>query len=170
MWIARRAGAWPVLLSLLIGAVAVVGAACGESSTSTPTSPVFEAIYEPTTTVSFPPPAGADTIAVNYVDFFDGTRPVADKIGLLENGEQYEQELEAQAASPLGKTVSISISSVTITSPTTADVTFSLLLDGEPAFPDQTGQAILQNEVWKVGAETFLAVLALQQGSTTQSS
>jgi flagellar basal body-associated protein FliL len=165
MWAMRRVGVRLVLLGVLVAALAMLGAACGGSPTSTTGGPTTSATLPP-----LPTPAGADTIAVNYVQFFDGTRPVADKIGLLENGQQYAEELEAQAASPSGKTASITISSVTITSATTAEVKFSILVSGEPAFPDQTGKAILQDGVWKVGAETFLALLALQQGSTTQPS
>jgi len=165
MRVMKRARVRLVLLGVFAVTLIVVGAGCGGSSANTTAGP--------TTSVSLPAlpaPAGADTIAANYVTFFDGTQPVANKIGLLENGQQYAQQLEAQAASPLGKTVSITISSVTITSSTTAAVKFSILVSGKPAFPDQTGKAILQDGVWKVGADTFLALLALEQGSTTQSS
>ena len=165
MWVMRRGRVRLVLLGVLVLALTMLGVGCGGSPSST--------TYAPTTSVSLPAlptPAGADTIAVNYVKFFDGTRPVADKTGLLENGQQYAKELEAQATLPLGKTVSITISSVTITSSTTAAVEFSILVGGKAAFPHQTGKAIQQDGVWKVVAETFLALLALQQGSTTQSS
>ena len=159
----KRARVRLVLLGLLVVTLIVMGAGCGGSSTNTTAAP------RPSIP-SLPAPANADTIAANYVTFFDGTQPVANKTGLLENGQQYAQQLEAQAASPLGKTVSITISSVTITSSTTAAVKFSILVSGKPAFPDQTGKATLQDGVRKVGAATFLALLALEQGSTTQSS
>ena len=151
-----------VLLGVFVVTLIVMGAGCGGSSTNTTAAP------RPSIP-SLPAPANADTIAANYVTFLDGTQPVANKIGLLENGQQYAQQLETQAASPLGKTVSITLSSVTITSSTTAAVKFSILVSGKPAFPDQTGKAILQDGVWKVGADTFLALLALERGSTTQS-
>lgn len=163
MRLMKRARVRFVLLGVLVVTLIVMGAGCGGSSTNTTVVPA-------PSIPSLPAPANADTIAANYVTFFDGTQPVANKIGLLENGQQYAQQLEAQAASPLGKTVSITISSVTITSSTTAAVKFSILVSGKPAFPDQTGKAILQDGVWKVGADTFLALLALEQGSTTQSS
>ena len=166
MSVMTRAGARLLLFGALTVALTTLGAACGGSTPSMSPSTTLG----PTTSVSLPAPAGADTIAANYVRFFDGTQPVAAKIGLLENGQQYANELEAQAASPLEKTVSISISSVTVTTPTMAEVKFSILLAGKPAFPDQTGKAIVQDGIWKVAAETFQALLALQQGSTTQSS
>jgi len=159
------AGVRLVLAGLLVVALAVLGVACGGSSTSTTAAPTTSL-----TIPALPTPAGADTIAANYVQFFDGTQPVADKIGLLENGQQYAKELEAEGASPTGKTVSVTISSVTITSATAAEVKFSILVGGQPAFSEQTGKAILQEGVWKVGVDTFLAVLGLLQGSTSQSS
>ena len=164
MWVMRRAGVRLVLMAVLAITLTMLGAACGRGRSSTSTT------VAPTTSVPLPAPADADTIAANYVKFFDGTQPVADTVGLLENGQQYAKELEAQGASPLGKTASVTISSVTVTSLTTAVVRFSILVGGKPAFVDQTGKAILQDGVWKVGAETFLAFLALQRGSTTQSS
>ena len=164
MRIVRGVGVRLVLLGVLVVALTVLPAACGGSSTGSTGATAS------TTLSPLPALADADTIAANYVKFFDGARSAADKIGLLENGHQYANELEAQAASSLGKTVSITISSVTPTSTTSAAVKFSILISGRPTFSDQTGKAILQDGVWKVGAETFLAFLALQQGSTTQTS
>jgi hypothetical protein len=149
----------------------VLVSACGGSTeaTSTTTTAALTTSSESTpTSVSL---SGEEaTIAANYVKFFDGTQPVADKIGLLENGQQYTKELEAQGASPLAKMASVSVSSVTITSPTAAEVKYSILVGGQPALPDQIGEAVLQDGVWKVGIDSFMALLALQQGSTTPSS
>jgi hypothetical protein len=171
-----------LVVALVVG-LTVLLAACGGSSgvsttvspsttasPSTAASPTTSATSSSSTTGPSVPAAGAEaTIAANYVKFFDGTQPAADKIGLLENGQQYTKEIEGQAASPLGKMASVAVSSVTITSPTTAEVKYSILVGGQPALPNQTGQAVLQDGVWKVGAQSFLALLALQQGSTTPS-
>jgi hypothetical protein len=177
MWVVKRAWVQLALLVLLIVALAVLTAACGGSSGSTTTSGA-----PPTSSAASTTTSGASssssvaltgdeaTIAANYVKFFDGTQPAADKIGLLENGTQYTKEIDAQAASPLGKMASVAVSAVTITSPTTADVKYSILVGGTPALPNQTGKAVLQDGVWKVGADSFLALLALQQGSLTPSS
>ena len=162
MWVMRRARARIMLLGVLLIALALLGVACGGSSTATTATPAI--------TVPLPAPADADTIAANFVKFFDGTQPVADKAGLLENGQQHANEIQTQATSSVGKTLSVAISSITSSSATTAEVKLSILVGDKPAFPDQTGKAVLQDGVWKVTAETFQAVLALEQGSTTSSS
>jgi hypothetical protein len=171
MWIMRRARVRLAPLGALVVALTVLVSACGGSTeaTSTTTTAALTTSSESTpTSVSL---SGEEaTIAANYVKFFDGTQPVADKIGLLENGQQYTKELEAQGASPLAKMASVSVSSVTITSPTAAEVKYSILVGGQPALPDQIGEAVLQDGVWKVGIDSFMALLALQQGSTTPSS
>jgi hypothetical protein len=171
MSIMKRTGVRYAFAGLPMLGLALLLAACGGSSTTTTT-------LAPTTSTAPPTTSGASTtavtftgdeatIAANFVKFFDGTLPVADKVGLLENGDQYTTELEAQAASPLAKAATVSVSAVTITSPTTADVTYSILVGGVPALPNQAGEAILQDGVWKVSADTFLALLALQGATPT---
>lgn len=161
------------LLGLLIVALVVLLAACGGSSETTTTTAAPTTTGAPPTTSGASTTGGASatsvaltgdeaTIAGNFVKFFDGTQPVADKIGLLENGEQYTKELETQAASSLGRMASVEVSAVTITSPEAADVKYTILVGGTPALPDQTGQAVLQDGVWKVSAQTFVALLTLQ--------
>ena len=170
--------------SVLVGAVVlsltILVVACGGSSTTstsaTPTTISPSTTAVPTTsaaastTGSSAPATGAEaTIKANWEKFFDGTQPAQDKVGLLENGQQYTAQIDAQAASPLAKGATASVSSVTLTSATTATVVFSILVGGQPALPNQTGQAVLQDGVWKVSAQSFLALLALEQGGTTPS-
>jgi hypothetical protein len=176
MWIMKSARVRIALLGLLIVVLAVLMTACGGSSTSTTAPP---ATSGPSTTSAASPTTGvkatvnltgdAATIAANFVTFFDGTKPVADKAGLLENGQQYTKELEAQAASPMGKMASVVVDAVTVTSATAADVTYTILVGGTPALPNQAGKAVLQDGVWKVSADSFLALLALQAGTTPSS-
>jgi hypothetical protein len=162
MRVVRRARERTMLLCVLLLALVLLGVACGGSSTATTVATAV--------TVPLPAPADADTIAANFVKFFDGTQPATDKAGLLENGEQHTSEIQTQAASSVGKTLSVAISSITSSSSTTAEVKFSILVGDKPAFADQTGKAVLQDGVWKVAAETFQAVLVLEQGFTTPSS
>jgi hypothetical protein len=163
-----------VLLGLLVVALAVLIAACGGSSktttTNTTAAPTTSTEAMTTTSGASSSTTGAltgdeATIAANWVKFFDGSLPVADKIGLLENGDQYKAQLEAQAASTLAKMATASVSAVKITSANTADVTYSIMAGGLAVLPDQPGKAFLQDGTWKVSAESFLALLALQQGS-----
>lgn len=178
MWIMERTRVRYAPLGLLIVALTVLVAACGGSSETTSTSTTAAPTTSSASTTSGVASSSTSgaltgdeaTIAENWVKFFDGSLPAPDKIGLLENGQQYTKEIEAQAASPLTKAATAAVSSVKITSPTTAVVNYSILVGGQPALPNQTGSAILQDGTWKVGAESFLALLALQQGSLPTSS
>jgi hypothetical protein len=177
MWIVKPARVRVALLGVLIVVLAVLVTACGGSSTSTTAPPTTSGA--PTTTSAASPTTGVKatvnltgdeaTIAANFIKFFDGTKPAPDKVTLLENGQQYTKELEAQAASPMGKMASVVVDAVTITSATTADVKYTILVGGTPALPNQAGKAVLQDGVWKVSADTFLALLALQSGTTPSS-
>jgi hypothetical protein len=153
MRISARPTARGALLAVVLGALAAVAAACGSSSASPTSSPT------PTTS-----PSVSATVAIkaDWVKFFAGTTPAAEKIPLLENGQQFAQTIQAQAQSPLAKSTSAKVSSVKVTSPTAATVKYSILLGTQVALADQTGQAVLQNGVWKVSAASFQALLALE--------
>jgi hypothetical protein len=161
-WRISVLGTQVALCGLLLAALTLAMAACGGSGTP--------ATVAPPPSISLPAPAEADNIAASYVMFFDGSRAVADKVGLLENGQQYASQLESLAASANGKALSIAINSLGSISASVAEVRFTLLVNGQPAHSEQTGKAVLQDGTWKVAAETFLAVQTLIQGFTPSSS
>lgn len=165
MWGLIRIGIRFASLGVLAAMIVVSLVSCEGSTagTSGKTYPVPESIY-------LPLPAAEDDIAATYVRFMDATQTVADRAGLLENGQQYTKELEALGASLQGGTVALSLSSVTVTAPTAAEVHYSVFVGEQPAFTEQVGKAVLQNGVWKVGADSFLAMLALLQGAATPAS
>ncbi|MCL5735516.1 MAG: hypothetical protein M1274_07995 [Actinobacteria bacterium] len=167
MWIVKSSRVRGVLIGLFVVILALVLAGCGGSEETTTTAAPATTTTAGTgssTPVTFT--GDAATIAANFEKFFDGSQPVAGKADLLENGSQYTKELEAQAASPLAQAATCKVTDVQITSSTTADVTFTLLVGGTPALQNQKGQAVLQDGTWKVSAATFQALLALQ-GATT---
>ena len=77
--------------------------------------------------------------------------------------------LTAQAASPLAKASQAKVTAVKIVSPTTADVTYSIVEGGQVALPNQKGQAVLVKRIWKVSAPSFQALLKLEQAQTSAS-
>ena len=99
---ARSAGlAVSALFSLALGI-----SACGSSTTS--------------------PPAN-DTALVKqaWTNFFAGSTSAADKIKLLQNGDQFSQVINEAVGLSISKTSSATVSSVVINNPTTATVTYS---------------------------------------------
>jgi hypothetical protein len=154
----RAAGRGGALVAFLL-VLATAAAACGSSSAST-TSPT-------------PSPSSATTAAsikANWIKFFDGTTGATQKIALLQNGQQFASTIRAQAQSPLAQSTAATVASVKVTSATTATVNYSILLNKQVALADQTGQAILQGGVWKVSAQSFQALLALEGAASPSAS
>lgn len=110
-------------------------------------------------------PRPAETKAAirqSWEAFFDGSTPAAKRVSLLENGEQFAKTIAAIDSSPLAKQASAMVTSVTIDGPTTATVTFSLLLSGTPVLRGIKGAAVFVDGTWKVGIASFCTLAALQ--------
>jgi len=143
-----------VLAAGLVLVTVLVAAACGSAaSSSTPT---------PSTTASTSSSA-ADQIKADWQAFFAGTTPAQTKITLLQNGKAFTKTIQAQAASPIAKGTQAQVTAVKVVSPTQATVTYSILVNGQPALTGQTGQAVLEGGTWKVGTTSFQALLAMEQ-------
>ena len=142
------------------GRTGASGDASTPVTTSTPVSPAG-----PVT--SAPPPSGGSAAAVaqikgNWVAFFNARTPVAKRVGLLQNGAEFASIIKSQAASSLAAAATSSVSAVTVESPSQAKVTFSILISGTPALKNQPGAAVDQGGVWKVGDQSFCALLTLE--------
>lgn len=144
-------------------AVAVVGSGCGDDSTSTADPTTTSASAK--TTAAVADAATTKAISDAYTTFFSGQTPAASRVGLIENGSQFQPVLEASASDPRGLTTSVTVAGVKLTDADHADVTYTMLISGNPVFADQTGQAVKENGQWKVAAVTFCALLALQGGA-----
>ncbi|MGW5071778.1 hypothetical protein [Rhodococcus sp. NPDC004095] len=117
-----------------------------------------------TTAAAAADPAATKEITDAYVAFFNGTTPPAARAGLVENGATFQPALEAMAADPQASATTATVAKVTTTDATNADVTYTLLMGGNPVLPDQGGQAVKQDGTWKVAAATFCALLSIQGG------
>jgi hypothetical protein len=106
-------------------------------------------------------------IKTDWVTFFSGATPAKTKIALLQNGKSFAGVINAQASgNPMAKTAGAKVSAVTLTSATRATVRYSITLGGQTALPNQKGEAVLQGGTWKVGDQSFCALLALEQTKT----
>jgi hypothetical protein len=150
IWTARAAVAASAVL------LVVVAAACGKAVNANATTP-------PSPTASANASAA---VAADWGEFFSGTTPAARKIALLQHGQQFASTINAQANSPLAQGTTANVISVSITSPTTADVTYSISLGGQTALPNQQGQAVKEGGIWKVSAKSFQDLLKLEQGAS----
>ena len=106
--------------------------------------------------------SAASQIKANWVAFFNPKTPVAKRVSLLQNGRTFASIIKAQASSPLASSATSSVSAVTVESGTQAKVTYSILVGGSPALKNQPGVAVKQGGVWKVGDQSFCALLTLE--------
>jgi hypothetical protein len=150
IWAPRAAVAASAVL------LVVVAAACGKAvnaNATTPPSPAASA-------------SATAAVTADWQEFFSGATPAARKIALLQNGQRFATTINAQASSPIAQGTQAKVTSVTVTSPTTATVTYSITMGGQTALPDQQGKAVLEGGVWKVSAKSFQDLLRLEQGAS----
>jgi hypothetical protein len=152
----RRSAALIGLMAL--AATAVIG--CGDSTDDA------AATSAPAATGSAAPASASPEVQKEitdaFVTFFDGKAPAATRAGLVEKGDAFAPLLAGMAADPRASGTSVTVSAVQLVDDKTADVTYTLLLGGNPVLPDQSGQAIEEGDTWKVAAMTFCSLLAVQ--------
>jgi hypothetical protein len=177
----RRVFLPPVLAVLMTAAVA----ACGSSGSSTPkaSSPPAASVPASVSTASASGSAGSAAgaseaatgaaaqaaIKSNWEAFFSGKTGAAKKISLLQNGQVFASVINAQAGSSLSSSASAVVTSVTITSATQAKVVYDVLLGGQTALSKQSGVAVYENGIWKVGDASFCGLLGLENGGKAPS-
>jgi uncharacterized membrane protein len=76
--------------------------------------------------------------------------------------------ITSQAGSSLASAASAKVTHVALTGTNQASVSYNILLSGKTALPDQSGVAIYQDGVWKVGETSFCALLKLEAGGSTK--
>ena len=167
-----------VFLVVVLAAVAAV-TACSSSGSTKPGS---SASAKPTTaapttaapTTASPSSGGATSAAVtqiktNWETFFNPKTPVAQRVNLLQNGPAFESIIKAQAGSPLASSATSTVSAVTVESSSQAKVTYSILVGGSPALKNQPGVSVFQDGIWKVGDQSFCALLTLENNGKAPS-
>ncbi len=110
-------------------------------------------------------PATTKAVTDAYVQFFDAKQPADKRAAAVEKGDAFAPVLAAQASNPQAQGTSATVSKVTTADATHADVTYTLLMNGQPVLPDQAGQAVQESGQWKVAASTFCTLLKLQGGT-----
>lgn len=146
---------------VLVVALGATLAGCSSSPSPSPTTPATGA-------ASTGPTADPVTqITANWEEFFNAKTANDRRAQLIEDGPAFAATLQAQASNPLAASATAKVSKVTLSSPTQAAVTYSILVNGQPALPDQQGVAVLDGGTWKVSAASFCSLLTLENGGTT---
>ena len=149
------------------GALLVLGACGGSSNSSSGTTTTTA----PPTTLS--PQQTQDAVSKVFTDFFDGKNTDLNaKLQLLDDPNKYKELYNKFATDPttgpqLAGT-SVTITSVTPQPDGSAEVKYTLNLNGVPALMDQLGKAVMVNGQWKVAGSTFCDLAALGNPAAAQ--
>ena len=158
--VARRIILAPALVLALALAVAACGSSSSSSSSSASSAPASSA---PASSSSNS--AAVAEITTNWEKFFNASTPTSERVALLQNGAAFAVAISglSHLVSGLGATVT----SVTVTSPTSATVKYNLTASGSTLLSGQTGTAVYENGTWKVGDASLCGLLKLVPGGST---
>ena len=166
--LARRAILAPALALALAAAVA----ACSSSSSSSSSSAAPPASTPATSaSAAASTPAATNTsdavaqITTNWEKFFASSTPVSEKLTLLQNGNLFSGAIGGLTSLVSG--LGAKVTGVTVNSPTSATVNYNLTAAGAPLLSGQTGMAVYENGIWKVGDASLCALLKLVPGGST---
>jgi ABC-type glycerol-3-phosphate transport system substrate-binding protein len=152
------------LIVAVVGGLLVLGA-CGGSSNKNAATTTTTA---PTTTLS--PQQTKDAITKVFTDFFNGKNPDLNaKLQLLDNPAKfsalYNKFATDKTTGPELAGTSVTVTDVSPTGPDSADVTFTINLNGNPALMNQKGTATRVNGQWRVAGSTFCDLATLSDPS-----
>ncbi len=141
-----------ILAPALCLALALAVAACSSSGPSSSSSATGNA-------------AAVAQITANWEKFFSASTPTSQRVALLQNGPAFAVAITglSHLVSGLGATVT----SVTVTSPTSATVKYNLTASGSSLLSGQTGTAVYENGTWKVADASLCGLIKLVPGGST---
>jgi hypothetical protein len=149
--------------ALGLALAAAITACSGGSSSSSSATPASSATASSSASSSGSASARA-AITTNWEAFFSSSTPDSKRVQLLQNGQDFASAVKSFSSSPLASAVSAKVTSVTVTSPTQASVTYDLTAAGQSVASGTTGVAVLETGVWKVGDASFCGLL--KEGSS----
>jgi len=164
--LARRAVLAPALALALAAAVA----ACSSSSSSSSSSSAPASSAPAATSAAASTPAATNTsgavaqITANWEKFFASSTPVSEKVTLLQNGNVFSGAISGLTSLVSG--LGAKVTGVTVNSPTSATVNYNLTAGGTSLLSGQTGTAVYENGVWKVGDASLCGLLKLVPGGS----
>src|SRR5215471_16158738 len=153
-----------ILVPALGLALALAVAACSSSSSSSSSSAPASSAPASSSAAGNSAAAAAE-ITANWEKFFNASTPTSQRVALLQNGAAFAVAISglSHLVSGLGATVT----SVTVTSSTSATVKYNLTASGSTLLSGQTGMAVYENGTWKVGDASLCGLLKLVPGGST---
>jgi hypothetical protein len=168
--VARRVILAPALALALAASVA----ACSSSSSSSSSAAASSAAAS-SAAASSPAVASASAtdsaaavaeITANWEKFFSASTPTAERAALLQNGGAFAAAISALSKIPLASGISAKVTGVTLTSATTATVTYDIVAGSTSLLSGQKGTAVYQDGTWKVGDPSLCGLFKLIPGGS----
>lgn len=165
----RRWSALPGAVALVL-AVAGCGSGSPSGDASAPHSTHSVSPHTSSSTAhasSSAAPAGTSVPAVKsaFVNFFSGKTPADRKVTLVQRGHAFSDVIHKQAGGTMSQATTVKVLHITLDSPDSATVRYTILLGGQPALKNQTGSAVKEHGSWKVASATFCQLLELEQSA-----
>jgi hypothetical protein len=165
--VARR-----IILAPALGlALALAVAACSSSSSSSSSSaPASSAPASSAPASSAPAASGSSAaaaqITANWEKFFNASTPLSQRVALLQNGSSFSSAINAFSKLPLAGGIGAKVTGVTVTSATSATVTYSIVSGSTTLLGGQTGTAVYEDGTWKVGDASLCNLFKLVPGGS----
>lgn len=166
--VARR-----VILAPVLGlALALAVAACSSSSSSSSSSaaPATSAPATSAPASSAPAASGnaaaAALITTNWEKFFNSSTPLSQRVALLQNGPKFSSAIDSFSKLPLANGIGAKVTGVTVTTATAATVNYSIVSGSTTLLGGQTGTAVYQDGIWKVGDASLCNLFKLVPGGS----
>lgn len=164
--IIRSAASRTAALALTAGLALAALTGCGDDAETNDSTGGSSTATTTSATPTPEPTAPADTAAAeaeigqNWTAFFENGDPA-----LLEDGEELTEAIAGLSAlAPPPRTKSATVTAVEFNGPDDASITYDLIVDGAPALPGATGEAVLIDGVWKVSKNSFCTLTTLASG------
>jgi ABC-type Fe3+-hydroxamate transport system substrate-binding protein len=166
--VARR-----IILAPVLGlALALAVAACSSSSSSSSSSAAASSAPASSAPASSSGPAAsgnsaaAAQITTNWEKFFNASTPLSQRVALLQNGSTFSSAIDSFSKLPLANGIGAKVTGVTVTSPTMATVTYSIVSGSTTLLGGQSGTAVNQDGTWKVGDASLCNLFKLIPGGS----
>jgi len=172
--VARRIILAPVLGLALALAVTACSSSSSSSSSSTASSAASSSAPASSAPASSAPASSSSSgnsaavaqITANWEKFFNASTPLSQRVALLQNGTSFSSAIDSFSKLPLANGIGAKVTGVTVTSATSATVTYAIVSGSTTLLGGQTGTAVYEDGMWKVGDASLCGLLKLVPGST----
>ena len=165
--VARRIMLAPALGLALALAVAACSSSSSSSSSSAPSSSAPASSAPASSSASASSSGNSAAVAeitANWEKFFNASTPTSERVALLQNGSTFASAIAGLSSLVSG--LGAKVTAVTVNSATTATVTYNLTAGGSSLLSGQTGKAVYEDGVWKVGDASLCSLIKLVPGGS----